>query len=117
MGTTTTRRNKLRILILSGVAVVAIESNTLGHATPLFQAKRGRTVMLALANKTAALQIVHLHGHSVRLLDKLDDGWKPFWLDTIAVPPRDTARIAFVADNAGKWLIESQTAAAWFEVV
>jgi FtsP/CotA-like multicopper oxidase with cupredoxin domain len=96
---------------------IPLDANSLGRGTPLFQAKRGRTVMLAFANKTAALQIVHLHGHSVRLLDKLDDGWKPFWLDTIAVPPQDTSRVAFVADNPGKWLIESQTAAAWFEVV
>lgn len=94
-----------------------LEANSLGRGAPLFQAKRGRTVMLALANKTPALQMVHPHGHSVRLLDKLDDGWKPFWLDTVAVPPQDTTRIAFVADNPGKWLIESQTAATWFEVV
>ena len=73
--------------------------------------------MLALVNKTAALQMVHLHGHSVRLLDKLDDGWKPFWLDTVAVPPQETARVAFVADNPGKWLIETQSASSWFEVV
>ena len=97
-------------------ADVSLETASLGRGVPLFQAKRGRTVMLALANKTAALQTVHLHGHSARLLDKLDDGWKPFWLDTIPVPPQDTARIAFVADNPGKWLIESETAATWFEV-
>jgi len=104
---------------------VPIEANSLGPApgpslgrsAPLFQAKRGRTVMLALVNKTAALQMVHLHGHCVRLLDKLDDGWKPFWLDTVVAPPQDIARIAFVADNPGKWLIDSQTAAAWFEVI
>lgn len=96
---------------------IPLEAKSLGRGAPLFQAKRGRTVMLALANQTPALQMVHLHGHSVRLLDKLDDGWKPFWLDTVAAPPQGTTRIAFVADNPGKWLIESQAATAWFEVV
>ncbi len=56
-------------------------------------------------------------GHVIELLDKLDDGWKPFWLDTVAAAPEGITRVAFVADNPGKWLIESQTAAAWFEVV
>ncbi len=73
---------------------------------PLFSVKRGRTVMLTLANRGAAACCVHLHGHSVRLLDRLDDGWKPFWLDTLLVPAGETWRIAFVADSPGKWLIE-----------
>jgi FtsP/CotA-like multicopper oxidase with cupredoxin domain len=89
----------------------------------LFSVKRGRAVVLALANHSASAASVHLHGHSARLLDRLDDGWKPFWLDTVLVAPRETARIAFVADNPGKWLIEGraldqpeQTFAAWFAV-
>ena len=40
------------------------------------------------------------------LLDKLDDGWKPFWLDTLAIEPGQTQRIAFLAEYAGRWLIE-----------
>ena len=50
---------------------------------------------------------MHLHGHSFRLLHPLDDGWEPYWLDTVIVPEGQTARIAFVADNKGKWLIGS----------
>ena len=49
----------------------------------------------------------HLHGHHFRLLDRLDDGWKPFWLDTLAVEPGQTQRIAFLAEYAGRYLIES----------
>jgi len=56
-------------------------------AAPLFSAKRGRTVMLALANRSTTPHVVHIHGHHVRLLDTLDDGWKPFWLDTILCLP------------------------------
>lgn len=93
-------------------------------SAPLFPVKRGRTVMLAMINPTPTAQSVHLHGHSFRLLDALDDGWKPFWLDTLTVAPRQTVRIAFVADAPGKWLIHAQALvrpqadgmAAWFEV-
>jgi FtsP/CotA-like multicopper oxidase with cupredoxin domain len=88
----------------------------------LFSAERGRTVVMALDNRDGRAHVVHVHGHHFRLLDRLDDGWKPYWLDTIVVPGRQTTRIAFIADNPGRWLIEQQAidAAAegqsWFEV-
>ena len=92
-------------------------------ATPLLAVTRGRTVMLALTNRTDIPRVVHIHGHHVRLLDALDDGWKPFWLDTIPCMPQRTTRVAFVADNPGKWLLDiardrKRCAAhvAWFEV-
>ncbi|MGZ5897668.1 MAG: multicopper oxidase family protein [Xanthobacteraceae bacterium] len=95
-----------------------------GHSgAPLFSVARGRTVMLAFTNRTAFPHAMHLHGHHFRLLDRLDDGWKPFWLDTIVVPPAEPVRIAFVADNPGKWMIhchmlehQESGMAAWFEV-
>lgn len=95
-----------------------------GHdGPPLLSVKRGRTVMLAFANRTAFPHAMHLHGHHFRLLDGLDDGWKPYWLDTVLVAPDQTARIAFVADNPGKWMIhchmlehQETGMAAWFEV-
>jgi FtsP/CotA-like multicopper oxidase with cupredoxin domain len=93
------------------------------HGPPLFPIKRGRTVMLAFANRTAFPHGLHVHGHHFRLLDNLDDGWKPYWLDTVMAAPRETARIAFVADNPGKWMIHCHMLerhdtgmGAWFEV-
>jgi FtsP/CotA-like multicopper oxidase with cupredoxin domain len=90
---------------------------------PVFSVRRGRVVVLALANRTELTQAVHLHGHHMRLLDRLDDGWKPYWLDTLTIPARQTDRVVFLADNPGKWLIEAQTlndkrprTAAWFTV-
>jgi FtsP/CotA-like multicopper oxidase with cupredoxin domain len=89
---------------------------------PLFTTTARQPVTLGLKNTTNQAHVVHLHGHSARLLDALDDGWKPYWLDTILAPPQRTTRIAFVADNRGKWLIESQVLRgdggikAWFEV-
>ena len=74
---------------------------------PAFRAKAGRTVVLALTNRAEVATVFHLHGHHFRLLDRLDDGWKPFWLDTLAVEPGQTQRIAFSAEYAGRWLIET----------
>jgi FtsP/CotA-like multicopper oxidase with cupredoxin domain len=89
---------------------------------PLFTVKRGRAVTLAIRNTSGHPHVMHLHGHSARVLDRLDDGWKPFWMDTLVVGDQ-IERIAFVADNPGKWLIrcamlERQDAdtAAWFAV-
>jgi FtsP/CotA-like multicopper oxidase with cupredoxin domain len=76
-------------------------------AAPAFRAKAGRPVVLALANRGAVPTVFHLHGHHFRLLDRFDDGWKPFWLDTLAIEPGQTQRIAFAAEHAGRWLIES----------
>ena len=92
-------------------------------ARPLFSVRRGRVVVLALTNRSDFAQVVHLHGHSARLLDRLDDGWKPFWVDTLPIEPRATERIAFLADNPGKWAIDHRALehdgagiVRWFEV-
>jgi FtsP/CotA-like multicopper oxidase with cupredoxin domain len=92
-------------------------------AAPAFRAKAGRAVVLALTNRAELAEVFHLHGHHFRVLDRLDDGWKPFWLATVLVDAGQTARIAFLADNPGKWLIEcvgidypEWVAGGWFEV-
>ena len=74
---------------------------------PAFRVKRGRTVVLAVSNTTDAPAVFRLHGHHMRLLDRLDDGWKPFWLDTLAIAPGQTQRVAFAAENPGAYLLES----------
>ena len=81
-------------------------SGTAG-AAPLFTAKRGQPVVLAIRNATAFAQALHLHGHNFRLLHPLDDGWEPYWLDTFQLLEGRTARIAFLADNPGRWLLAS----------
>jgi FtsP/CotA-like multicopper oxidase with cupredoxin domain len=107
-------KNALRIDLTLGapqpdwVAPTAFSAS----ARPAFQAKPGRTVVLALANRGDMAAVFHLHGHHFRLLDRLDDGWKPFWLDTLAIEAGQTQRIAFSAEHAGRWLMES-TAADW----
>jgi FtsP/CotA-like multicopper oxidase with cupredoxin domain len=89
---------------------------------PLFAVNRGRSVSLGIRNTGGRPHVVHPHGHHFRLLDRLDDGWKPYWLDTLVVGEA-VERIAFVADNPGRWLIECRMlerpdagTAAWFAV-
>jgi FtsP/CotA-like multicopper oxidase with cupredoxin domain len=105
-------RNALRIdLPLAGSEWVT--PATFGtSAAPAFRAKTSRIVVLALINRAATATVFHLHGHHFRLLDRLDDGWKPYWLDTLAVEPGQTERIAFSAEYAGRWLVEA-TATDW----
>jgi FtsP/CotA-like multicopper oxidase with cupredoxin domain len=76
-------------------------------AAPAFRTKAGRTVVLALTNRGDIAEVFHLHGHHFRLLDRLDDGWKPFWLDTLAIEPGQTQRIALSTEYAGRWLMET----------
>jgi len=92
-------------------------------APPLFTVKRGSPVVLSLKNQTPVVQAVHVHGHAVRLLHIADDGWDPYWLDTVQIPENRTLLIAFVADNPGKWALGSSVLErfdtglwTWFEV-
>jgi FtsP/CotA-like multicopper oxidase with cupredoxin domain len=102
-------KNALRIdLTLGGPQAHWVTPvNFAASAAPAFRAKAGRTVVLALTNRADIPEIFHLHGHHFRLLDRLDDGWKPFWLDTLAIEPGQTQRVAFAAEYAGRWLMEA----------
>jgi FtsP/CotA-like multicopper oxidase with cupredoxin domain len=102
-------KNALRVDLTLGAAQTdwVTPANFARSAAPAFRARTGRIVVLALTNRAAIATVFHLHGHHFRLLDRLDDGWKPFWLDTLAVEPGQTQRVAFAAEYAGRWLIES----------
>lgn len=90
---------------------------------PLFSVKRGAPVVIGIDNRTAFPQPLHVHGHSFRLLHPLDDGWEPYFLDTVQIPEGRKLHIAFIADNPGRWLISSTILErfdlglwTWFEV-
>jgi FtsP/CotA-like multicopper oxidase with cupredoxin domain len=102
-------KNALRVdLTLGGSpAEWVAPGNFASSAAPAFRTKAGRTVVLALSNRGDIAEVFHLHGHHFRLLDRLDDGWKPFWLDTLAIEPGQTQRIALSAEYAGHWLMET----------
>ncbi len=90
---------------------------------PLASVLKGRPLVIAISNRTAWPQVLHVHGHSFRLLHPLDDGWEPYWLDTVQIPEGRTLRIALRPDTPGRWLISSGVVErfdaglwTWFEV-
>lgn len=72
---------------------------------PLLSAKRGQTVTVNMINDTRWPHAMHLHGHHFRVVARDD---KPVndapWRDTELMQAGEKVRIAFVADNPGKWL-------------
>lgn len=78
----------------------------MGHKMePMLTLSRGRSYVLAVRNDTAWYHPVHFHGHSFRVIAR---NGRPTrhreWLDTVLIPPREQADIAFVADNPGDWM-------------
>lgn len=120
------RAQRLDLAIQTGPGgdlAFAGRSDVAPAATPAFRARRGTVVMAALKNETDRFCAVHWHGHPARLLDNMDDGWKPFFIDTVVCAPRSTSRIAFLAETTGRWLVtcqainaEPRPLVAWFEV-
>jgi FtsP/CotA-like multicopper oxidase with cupredoxin domain len=104
-------KNALRVDLTLGAAGPPSDwsapVNFAAASSPAFRSKPGRTVVLALTNRADTSMVFHLHGHHFRLLDRLDDGWKPFWLDTLMIDSGQTQRIAFSAEYAGRWLMEA----------
>lgn len=73
---------------------------------PFLKLDQGRSFVLSLRNETAWFHPIHIHGHSFRVIARNGSPTKRReWLDTVLIPPRETAEIAFVADNPGKWMI------------
>jgi FtsP/CotA-like multicopper oxidase with cupredoxin domain len=110
-------RNALRFALTLGEAAGSqpewmVPASLAAATAPAFRAKPGRIVVLALTNRAPIPSVFHLHGHHFRLLDRLDDGWKPFWLDTLLIDAGQTQRIAFAAEHGGRWLMEA-TATDW----
>ncbi|WP_346915580.1 multicopper oxidase family protein [uncultured Roseibium sp.] len=69
---------------------------------PLFEAARGETVLLETINNTAWPHAIHLHGHHFRTVGA--DGTLGPWRDTFLIERGETVKVAFQADNPGKWL-------------
>lgn len=111
-------RNTRQAWAFNGIANLAEQ--------PFFQVQRNESVLIEAVNDTTFLHAMHVHGHHFRIIERegstIDEG-QP-WRDTFLIGPGQTTRIAFVADNPGKWLLHChmlEHAAAgmntWFAVV
>lgn len=91
---------------------------------PLFKAQRGQTVVVSMNNDTAWPHAMHFHGHHVQAIERDGSPVKNGpWRDTVLMNPREKLKVAFPAENIGKWMLhchmlEHQAAgmATWFEV-
>lgn len=91
---------------------------------PFFSVPRGQSVILNVINRTNFAHAMHTHGHHFTIVDR--DGSNDVeqqWRDTFLIGTDAATRIAFVADNPGKWLFHChmlEHAAAgmntWFEI-
>ena len=92
---------------------------------PITRIPKGRTAVINMINRTSWPHAMHLHGHHFRVVER---NGAPVtgapWRDTELVERDEQVRIAFVADNPGKWLfhchmLEHQAAGmlTWLEVV
>jgi FtsP/CotA-like multicopper oxidase with cupredoxin domain len=65
--------------------------------------REGQRVVIELQNKTAMAHPMHFHGHAFQVLALNGTELKGALRDTIHVPPNGSARVAFDADNPGRW--------------
>ena len=84
---------------------VAVMNDDMRGMKPVLTLTRGRSYILTIDNQTAWYHPIHLHGHSFRVIARNGGPTKyREWRDTVLMPPRERADIAFVADNPGDWM-------------
>ncbi len=66
--------------------------------------KQGERVAFDLINDTMMAHPMHLHGHHFQVVALNGTPLAGAMRDTVLVPPRGAVRIAFDADNPGRWL-------------
>jgi len=69
---------------------------------PLMVAK-GERVEIVMRNQTGMAHPMHLHGHVFQVVGLNDKPILGATRDTVMVPPKGSVRIAFDADNPGRW--------------
>ncbi len=88
-----------KVWALNGVAAHQV------NMPPLLTFERGRTQVLSLRNDTAFPHPMHLHGFAFRVIARNGrPNPRREWLDTVLLEAKETAELAFVADNPGDWL-------------
>lgn len=84
---------------------VAMPGDKMSQMAPILTLTRNASYILAIDNQTAWHHPIHLHGHSFRVITRNGQP-TPYreWRDTVLMPPREKAELAFVADNPGDWM-------------
>lgn len=95
-----------------------------GMESPMFRASLGRTILMALTNRSFFPHAIHLHGHHFTVLSQTGAAnTQGDVRDTVLIGADETVEIAFVADNPGVWMVHCHMLShqksgmmGWFEV-
>ena len=100
------KRQDIRALVNAGKAWSVNDIVSTGHVmAPSAELKLGKTYIFNIINDTAWPHPMHLHGHTFRVVSRNGEPTRyQEWQDTVLINPRDSAEIAFVADNPGEWM-------------
>jgi FtsP/CotA-like multicopper oxidase with cupredoxin domain len=82
-----------------------IDGRKYGEHVPI-EVDAGEWVTLVIQNATSMWHPIHLHGHTPQLATRAGGIRK----DTVNILPRETAQLAFQADNRGTWMLHCHNA-------
>ncbi len=71
---------------------------------PLAQLTLGKTYIFDLKNNTPHHHPIHIHGVMFKVLKSTKKTIDPFFTDTVLMEKNERVKIAFVADNPGRWM-------------
>jgi len=70
----------------------------------LAQLKLGNSYIFELVNTSQYSHPIHLYGVVFSVLDSNKSEITPYQADTVILEKYETIRVAFVADNLGRWM-------------
>ncbi|HEX4940104.1 MAG TPA: multicopper oxidase domain-containing protein, partial [Candidatus Kapabacteria bacterium] len=71
---------------------------------PLAKLQLGRSYIFNLRNVTPHTHPIHLHGNTWTVLESNQRKITPYHTDTVLVRRNEKVKVAFVADNPGRWM-------------
>ena len=71
---------------------------------PLAELELGKSYIFELHNPSPHAHPIHLHGYTFTVIGSNKRKITPYHTDTILLAKNERARIAFVADNPGRWM-------------
>jgi FtsP/CotA-like multicopper oxidase with cupredoxin domain len=100
------RVNRLLRVTLAGTMMPygwTIDGRTWANHKPL-EVQHGERVALDIVNQTTMAHPMHLHGHHFQVVALNGTPTLGAMRDTVLVPAKGSVRVAFDADNPGRWL-------------
>jgi FtsP/CotA-like multicopper oxidase with cupredoxin domain len=66
--------------------------------------KKGERVVFDIVNQTPMGHPMHLHGHVFQVVELNGKAFSGAMRDTVQVPAKGSVKVAFDADNPGRWV-------------